>query len=189
MPSQQQTSTTPEPLRDQWQTPPFIADWIGEKFPMVRIDLAATEENRLFEFFIDQEQDSLNTDWLQMSWRGVTWGFFNPPYSKPSVWLEKAWEEAQRGFCSIALLPTPNGETYYQDFVFGKASEIIFINGRLAFHQPVGNGKTKAVSGNTRGSCLIVFGRAFEGPTAMSWVNRDDIKAEYDARLQDAANG
>jgi len=173
MPSQQQVSKTPVSLRDSWQTPQWLFDWAHDRFNF-DIDLAASEVNRKMEDYIPESVNSLRVSWLN-SFADHYRGWCNPPYSETGKWLKKAWEEAQKGFCSVLLVPTPNGENGYRDYVFGKASEIIFINGRVAFELPDGNGGSYPVAGNTRGSCLIVYNRTYEGPTAISWQNRDDM--------------
>lgn len=88
------------------------------------------------------------------------------------------------------VIPAPNGENQYKD-VLNHASEIIFINGRIAFVAACDftikgkNGKPDKhikkgdeVSGNSRGSCVVIFG-LLGGPPRVSHVNRDDIKDEF----------
>lgn len=180
MPSQQQVSNTPESKRDSWQTPQWLFDWADERFDF-DVDLAASPINAKVNAFYTTEQDALGCSWLNHAlFRNVGW--CNPPYSETGKWLKKGWEEAQQGFCSVFLVPTPNGDAYWRDHVFGKASEIIYINGRVAFELPNGDGTATPQTGNTRGSCLVVFNRRYEGHTAISWVNRDDMIREYAER-------
>ena len=187
MSSQQQASNTPVVIRDLWSTPQWLFNWAKEELFDFDIDLAANEHNRKCEKFISQQTNSLEEPWHL---RGRA-GWCNPPYSDISPWLKKAWVQAQMGFRTVLLVPTPNGENHYKDWVFGKASEIIFINGRISFiagesftvrgirgrpdtHYP----QSYKVNGNTRGSCLIVYNKSFPSPTRMDWVNREDMK-EY----------
>jgi len=102
-------------------------------------------------------------------------GFCNPPYSSIKPWLAKGYEEAKKGFTSVFVVPTPNGEKAYQEHVFGKASEIIFINGRVAFCRPDGT----EVKGNTRGSCVIVYDPQHLGNTAIRWADREELIKRY----------
>lgn len=179
MASQQQTSNTPIESRDSWQTPQWLFDWANERYSFT-VDLAASMENKKCHSFVSIDHNSLNQDWscLTQNHGGYLW--LNPPYSEPGKWLKKAWKESQRGCRVVMLTPTPNGEAYWQEAVFGKASEIIFISGRIAFELPDATGKPAPKSGNTRGSCFVVFNRTYEGPTAISWINRDEVKAEYE---------
>ncbi|MDT8311905.1 MAG: DNA N-6-adenine-methyltransferase [Methylophaga sp.] len=181
MASQQQSSTTPVASRDRWQTPQWLFDWADKRF-MFEIDLAASKENAKVYAYIDKDGDALSADWSGIDKQGLSggYGFCNPPYSEPGKWLKKAWHEAQQGFQSVFLVPCPNGEAYWQEAVFGKASEIIFITGRVAFELPDLDGEPVPKSGNTRGSCFVVFNRSYPGPTSINYINRDDMKKEFE---------
>ena len=176
MASQQQSSNTKPSLRDSWQTPQWLFNWADARFNF-DIDLAASFDNAKVDPYVSIENDSLSGAW---NCEDFNCGWVNPPYSETGRWLKKGWEEARKGFRSVFLVPAPSGENGYKDYVFGKASEIIFINGRVAFELPNGDGTATPVNGNTRGSCLIIYNRRYEGHTQISWVNRDDMKAEYE---------
>ena len=171
MASQQQSSTTPISKRDRWQTPDWLYNWANNRHNF-DVDLAADSANKKCENFIDKETNSLETSWVE---RGVS-GWCNPPYSRTGDWLSKAWQEAQKGMKIVMLVPTPNGENHYRDFVFGKASEVIFINGRIGFETPMEDGSQKEIKGNTRGSCFIVYSRTYAEHTGLSTVDRDHMR-------------
>lgn len=174
MPSQQQASKTPPALRDSWQTPQWLFDWADKRFQF-GVDLAASESNKKCFYWLGVDHDALDHDWACLhQHHGHLW--LNPPYSETGNWLEKCWQEAQQGARVVALIPSINGESYWGKYVLGKASEIIFINGRVAFELPDENGRPVPQSGNTRGSCLVVFNRSYEGQTLLSWVDREEMK-------------
>lgn len=167
MPSQQQTSQTPIDSRDEWRTPRFVFDYMNRAHRF-DIDLAASKDNHLCVTHITRETDALQASWAARGHRG----WCNCPYSGIDPWLSKAVEEAKQGFTSVFLIPTPNGEDRYGTNVFNVASEVIFITGRLAFLRPDGT----PVSGNTRGSCFVVY-RGFDlGSTRYRHINRDAMK-------------
>ena len=174
MASQQQASNTPLSVRDSWQTPEWLFWWADQRFDF-DFDLAASAENAKVGAFFDIDDNALSQNW----YRAGANCWLNPPYSDPSPWQEKAWKEAQNGVTTVLLIPTFNGDKYWGEHVYGKASEITNIVGRVAFELPNGDGTAKPVSGNPRGSCLVVYNRRYEGHTQLSWVNRDDMKAEY----------
>jgi phage N-6-adenine-methyltransferase len=175
MASQQQASNTPLSKRDSWQTPQWLFDWANNRWGF-DVDLAADDSNKKLPRFFDIDDDALMQHW----WRCGESFWVNPPYSEIEPWLEKAWLECQKGNITVVLLiPTFNGDKYWGKHIFGKAAEVINIVGRVAFELPDENGEPKPQSGNTRGSCLIVFNRSYETGTLMSWVNRDDMKEEY----------
>lgn len=176
MASQQQSSNTPISSRDSWQTPQWLFDYAERDQGPFDIDLAASESNAKCDDFYSADDDSLAFDWFMHN----DAGWCNPPYSETGKWLEKGMIEAQKGFKSVFLVPTPNGENYWRH-VFGWATEIIFINGRIAFELPDDNGKLIPKAGNTRGSCLVVFDGVGEQDTQISWINRDAIKPKKKA--------
>lgn len=177
--NQQQASTTPKEVRDQWETPDWLFSWLNARFNF-DLDLACTFDNAkvggakqgsVYEGFAYPNIDMLNTKWRTI---GI-FGFCNPPYSNIKPWLAKGYEEAKKGFTSVFVVPTPNGEKAYQDYVFGKASEIIFINGRVGFCRPDGT----EVKGNTRGTCVIVYDPNHLHNTVLRWADRDQLIKEY----------
>lgn len=177
MASQQQTSNTPPALRDSWQTPDWLFNAAAARFDFV-LDLAASVDNKKCGHWFGESSDSLSQSWADSNSIHGGWCWLNPPYSETGKWLEKCWEEAQLGARIVCLVPSPNGESYWGKYVFNKASEIIFINGRVAFELPGEDGKPKAQKGNTRGSCLVVFNRTYEAGTLLTSVDREKLIAE-----------
>ncbi len=162
------TSKTPPKEKDYYQSPQYIYNWMDSIFEF-DIDLAANKENAKLSTFIDEQADSLTIDWHLYA----KTGWLNPPYSDIKPWVRKAALESSHGFTTVMLIPTPNGEKIYRN-IFYKASEIIFINGRLAFIDV--NGKPK--SGNTRGSCIVIF-TPLGGKLRLSHINRDELKERF----------
>lgn len=151
---------------DEWRTPPFVFDYMNRQHGFV-VDLAASDESTLCEDWFTKERSALVAPWHEFS--GPGW--LNPPYSRIDPWLAKARNEAVRGFTTVCLIPAPNGERVYHKHVFGIASEVMFIEGRLAF---IGlDGKPR--SGNSRGSVLVTYRSYDLGHTRYSVVSRDGM--------------
>jgi hypothetical protein len=71
------------------------------------------------------------------------WGtstYMNPPYSNPTPWVKKAYEESLKGKLVVGLLRGDTSTRWFHDWVLNKA-ELRFIKGRLKF---VEKGKPKA---------------------------------------------
>jgi len=149
-------------------TPNWLYEWLRNEFKF-EVDLAASEDNAKCDIFFTKEDSGLDEDW----WMYGDYGFCNPPYSDIKPWIIKSIEQQESGFTTVMPIPTPNGEKYYAD-VFKHASEIIFITGRVAFVDS--NGKER--TGNTRGTCVVIFGRSGGNPK-LTHVNRDDIKKKF----------
>lgn len=162
--------------RDSWATPQWLFNWLDSIYNF-DIDLCADKDNNKVDRYFTKEDDALS-DAINMSWaaQGVT-GFFNPPYSNIKPWIKTAVMEAnENNFTSVAVIPTPNGESYYAD-VFQHATSITYINGRVAFYNPI---LQKEISGNTRGTCIIEFSKRYKlcNPV-VSDVDRDELKRIY----------
>jgi site-specific DNA-methyltransferase (adenine-specific) len=64
------------------------------------------------------------------------WGssvFMNPPYSKPTVWVKKAYHESLKGKIVVGLLRGDTSTRWFHDWVLPYA-EIRFVKGRLKFN-------------------------------------------------------
>ena len=64
------------------------------------------------------------------------WGisvFMNPPYSKPTPWVKKAYEQSQNGKTVVGLLRGDTSTRWFHDWVLGKA-DLVFVKGRLHFN-------------------------------------------------------
>ena len=64
------------------------------------------------------------------------WGtsvFMNPPYSKPTPWVRKAYEESQKGKIVVGLLRGDTSTRWFHDWVLGKAA-LRFYKGRIKFN-------------------------------------------------------
>jgi len=171
MPSITDISSTPKEARDEWRTPRWLFDWLDRRFQF-DIDLAAAHNNALCATFWSKEADALEQPWHKF--KGA--GFCNPPYSDIDPWLRKAVKEATCGFTSVFLISSPNGENHYGDYVFGVASEVIWITGRLSFV----NSEGRAVGGNTRGSAIAIYEGWSLGDTRYRHIRRADIRREFD---------
>lgn len=176
--------------RDCWRTPKWMYNWLNSMYEF-DVDLAATEENTYCKDFIGPEQDSLSVEWSKY------WdvGFLNPPYSNPVPWVKQVIREQSHGFTTVVVMPTPNGEAYYDDMI-RRASAITFITGRIAFLAPADywvKSKTKgkpdklikegtAVSGGARGTAIYEFAPiplSKEGRAPLLHVKRNELIREF----------
>lgn len=85
------------------------------------------------EFGFDFDPCPINPkfDGLSIDWGGVN--FVNPPYGRQiPKWIEKGYEEYQKGKTVVFLIPSRTDTKWWHDFLM-KADEIRFIRGRLKF--------------------------------------------------------
>jgi hypothetical protein len=171
----------------QWKPQSYVTDWVQANFP-IGFDIAG---NRFTQFGLNYINDDpelvLNADWLELTQGKLAW--CKPYYPALGDWMEKAAMEASRGTKLIMMVPTPNGESHYRDNVFKLASKIIFINGRVPFIAATdfkvknrdSNKPDKEIkkgdkaSGNTRGSCFIIYDRKYNGVIDIDDIDRDEM--------------
>ena len=115
--------------RDDWETPDDLFDELNKEFNFF-VDICASDDNKKCDHFIDKETDSLSIP----SWGscpGPIW--CNPPYGRDiGLWVERCYQESQRGNTVVLLIPARTDTKWFHEFVYNKA-EIRFIKGRLTF--------------------------------------------------------
>ena len=168
--SRQQTSTTPQHERDEWRTPRYIFDYMHRRLGF-EIDLAATPGNALCDRFFTAEDDGLAHSWRSRA----RVGWCNPPYSRSRTpaFMQHAIDEARAGFTTCLLIPACNGMTVWRDLVFGVASEVIEICGRITYIRPDGG----AAASPQFGSSLVIYRGHDLGDTRHRYIARDAMRA------------
>jgi len=100
---------------DNWRTPKEVYDKLNQEFQ-----------------FNDDPCPIGGNGGLDREWGTST--FFNPPYSKPTPWVKKAFEESQKGKVVVGLLRGDTSTNWFHDWVYNK-SELRFIRGILKFNE------------------------------------------------------
>lgn len=138
---------------DVWLTPPAIIDHLGP----FDLDPCAAPEPRPWdtatEPWAPPEHDGLNDPWVTaMNPNPFVW--LNPPYGRDvGAWLERLAEHGN----GIALTFARTETAAFRDAVWGRASGLLFISGRLHFHHPDGRRASMNAGGP---SVLIAYGPA-----------------------------
>lgn len=121
------------------------------------LDVAASSENALCEFYFDEDDNGLNQPWIGYR----VW--CNPPYSEISKWIKKAIHETQyEKNCDevVFLLPARTCTKWFR-MAWEHASRIAFVHGRLNFSGPNMVKGTKASAPFP--SVIIHIDRNFKG--------------------------
>ena len=112
---------------NEWSTPQDFFDELDKEFNFT-LDPCSTSENAKCAKYFTVEDDGLKQDWSN----DVV--FMNPPYGREiKHWIKKAYEEHMKGATVVCLIPSRTDTTYWHDYIFGKASDIRFLRGRLKF--------------------------------------------------------
>ncbi|WP_242662854.1 phage N-6-adenine-methyltransferase [Enterobacter bugandensis] len=170
-------SKTPLDQRDLWRTPPALFAALDAEF-CFQLDAAAAPHNALRRKFITAEQNTLETPWADyMSIPGYVW--LNPPYSDITPFVKKAAAESANQIGTVMLVPADTSVGWFKEAI-QTASEVRFITaGRLAFINPVTG---KPVSGNNKGSMLIIWRPHPRTHCHFATVDRDELMA-FGAKL------
>lgn len=170
-------SKTPLDQRDLWRTPPALFASLDAEF-CFQLDAAAAPHNALCRKFITAEQNTLETPWAHyLSIPGYVW--LNPPYSDITPFVKKAAAESANQIGTVMLVPADTSVGWFKEAI-QTASEVRFITaGRLAFINPVTG---KPVSGNNKGSMLIIWRPYPRTQCHFATVDRDELMA-FGAKL------
>jgi phage N-6-adenine-methyltransferase len=127
-------------LTSLWETPANLFKKVDEEFHFT-LDVCALPENAKCKRFFSPDEDG-----LKQPWDGICW--MNPPYGREiGKWMEKAFNESQKGVVVVCLVPArPDTEWWHR---FALRGEIRFLRGRLKFG--------KAKSGAPFPSAIIIF--------------------------------
>jgi hypothetical protein len=109
-------------------------------------------------------QDGLSREW-------GTSVFMNPPYSSPTVWVKKAFEESRKGKTIVGLLRGDTSTMWFHDWVLPYA-ELRFVKGRIKFNgKPAPFPSIIAIWRQRKPSRGSAYGPDMDAMS--SWVNPD----------------
>jgi len=94
------------------------------------LDVCATPENATCARYFTEAEDGLAQVWAPH----ICW--MNPPYGRGiKAWVQKAYEEAQRGATVVCLLPARTDTYWWHTYCM--KGDIHFVQGRLKFGNSV----------------------------------------------------
>lgn len=110
----------------------------------------------------------------EVNWRVPGYVWLNPPYSDITPFVKKAAAESANQIGTVMLVPSDTSVGWFKEAI-QTASEVRFITaGRLAFINPVTG---KPVSGNNKGSMLIIWRPYPRTHCHFATVDRDELMA------------
>lgn len=161
-------SDTPLEIRDLWQTPAEVYEFMDSIYNFCA-DVAASEKNHLHDIFIDEGEDSLSVNWDERFGGGYVW--CNPPYSHIHEWVNKASDCNKTGV--VMLLPADTSVKWFEKSLITASEIFLVIGGRLSFVRADSGVK---VNGNNKGSMFIVWHPARTGLGAtIKTISRDEL--------------
>lgn len=172
-------SNTELEYKDCWRTPPELFAALHAEF-CFQLDAAASEENHLCNAWIGEEQNCLTTNWANEFFMDRAYAWVNPPYSDIGPFVRKAADENKWASVGVVMLVPADTSVGWFNEAIQTASEVRFITGgRLAF---INAGTGKPVSGNNKGSMLIIWHPWPRTHCSFGTVQRDELM-NFGARL------
>lgn len=135
-----------------WSTPWHIIHKLESIYGKFDLDPCCFKETAKAKSFYTPEDDGLAKDWSGLV-------FMNPVYNKPEQpckrsckkkrciqrgciskripgqidWVKKAYLESTKGVSTVCLLPARTDSDIFQVWVHNKATEVLFVDGRITF--------------------------------------------------------
>ena len=145
--------------KDNWGTPPDFFERLQGRFDF-QLDVCAEPWSAKCADFYTIADDGLTKPWK-------TWSWCNPPYSNILGWYKKACWEAERGSSSAVLTFARTDTKAFHEYAL-RASEIIFLKGRLKFVDPE---TQKPKNPAPSPSMLVVFDKKCLGAAKFSTLS------------------
>ncbi|WP_419207556.1 phage N-6-adenine-methyltransferase [Photobacterium leiognathi subsp. mandapamensis] len=162
------TSKTPLEHRDSWRTPPALFEYFNRRFDF-KADIAACKENALCELFYSEENSALDQTWEVPT---LSYVWCNPPYSDIGPWVRAAAKHSKSGIGCVMLVPADQSVGWFKESLLSASEIIIITGGRLAF---INAATGKPVTGNNKGSQLLVWQPFNDTPIQTKYIERDYI--------------
>lgn len=177
--STEHKSNTAAEIKDLWQTPKFLFDYYDRRFGF-NIDMAASHENHLCDYYLTEGEDALNFSTMDgiLDVIGANTGangsiFCNPPYSQLMPWVAAVVEYSEVFKVPFVMVIPADTSVRWFKLAFDNCTECHFISGRLSFI----NAETKKpVNGNNKGSVVFIFDPKSPVKQSVHLINRDDMK-------------
>lgn len=112
-----------------YETDPDFFKIVNYEFNF-KLDAAASADNAKCDNFFTKEDNSLTKEWIKY---GSIW--LNPPYSRGVVneFTKKSCVTGTKGATVVMLLHTCPDVGWWYDWIWGQASEVRHLKGRLNF--------------------------------------------------------
>ncbi len=150
----------------EWWSPPEMVGVLGP----FDLDPCAGPETCLA-----RQNISLPVDGLLDEWHGRVW--LNPPYNDIAPWMDRLASHGD----GIALVFARTDTAWFQEAVFGRASALLFLRGRVAFVRPGADGRR---SHSPAPSVLVAYGTTNAQALKMSGLGGVNVALDTEATVR-----
>jgi phage N-6-adenine-methyltransferase len=137
----------------EWGTPQALYEELDAEFKF-DLDPCCTDGNAKCDMYFTEKQDGMTQPWAPYR------VFMNPPYGyRIKFWMEKAYEESQRGALVVCLVPSRTDTAWWHDYAM--KGDVRFIRGRLYFGDGAGRSPFP--------SAIIIFRPRSKSDKCINW--------------------
>jgi len=171
MKNEESRSTTPDIIKDSWQTARPIHVNFDKKYNFTA-DVAASKVNALNKNFITIEENALITPWNKFD-NDDSYVWCNPPYSDIGPWIKRATNQRdEHKIGCVMLLPNQTSTEWFRNGVDWADELIIVTSGRFSFVNAI----TQETWGNPRlGSIFFIWHKEKSKSLKISFISRDKL--------------
>ena len=132
---------------DLWRTPPEVIRYIENRFVEIDLDLCSSDENKVCENNLSEDDNFLDDKWLRNGFVGIgdlCW--LNPPYSNPLQFVKQAIRWSNYGYAVAGILNNDTSTKWFTELQANAALLMPITGGRIAFLDSDG----KPINGNNK---------------------------------------
>lgn len=158
---------------DTWRTPKSVISYIEGRFGEIQIDLCSSDENRVCETNLTEEDDFLDDRWFKMKsgYIGeVHW--CNPPYSNPLPFVKQCVKWAKNGYAVSGILNFDPSTKWFIELVNANALIMPIIGGRIAFL----DGEEKPGKGNNKPQFMFYLAPFLAQSVQTEYVHKNEVQ-------------
>lgn len=157
---------------DLWRTPPEVINYIENRFGKIQLDLCASDEGHVCDFYLTEEDDFLDDSHLAACIIGngeLCW--MNPPYSDPLPFVQQAITWSIHGYAVSGILNLDPSTKWFVELQKHAAVIMNVIGGRIAFLDESG----QPINGNNKPQFMFYIAPFGSCNQSTDYVHIDEI--------------
>lgn len=124
---------------DLWRTPQQVIDYIENRFGKIKLDLCASDEGHVCDYYLTESDDFLDDKWikpenaLNANSKNGDLHWMNPPYSNPLPFVQQAIKWSQAGYAVAGILNNDSSTKWFVELERNAQLLMPITGGRIAF--------------------------------------------------------
>ena len=158
---------------DTWRTPLEVIEFIESKFGYIDIDLCSSDENKVCELNINEDDDFLlekhmkENRWIELG--DLAW--CNPPYSNPLPFVKQCIQWAKHGYAVAGILNFDPSTKWFVELINANALIMPIIGGRISFLDENG----VPAKGNNKPQFMFYLAPFLAQSVSTEYIRKSDI--------------